>query len=77
MRIRSSVVIAVKLLAIGAIAGTTACGTGGAGRIMADTPALPYQAPEIDEITGIDSTLESSDGEGSSAGSGSAQNQQK
>ncbi len=32
----------------------TACGGGGAGKIMADTPALPYQAPDIDEITGID-----------------------
>src|SRR5436853_4695772 len=32
----------------------TACGGGGAGKILADTPVLPYQAPDIDEITGID-----------------------
>ena len=44
---------------------------------MADTPALPYQAPDIDEITGIDSDDEDSSTEGSGSGSGSAQNPQK
>ena len=37
------------------------CGGGGPGKIMADTPALPYQAPDIDEITGIDSDAEPSE----------------
>ena len=78
MRIRSSILVAAKLLAGTAIAATTACGGGGPGKIMADTPALPYQAPDIDEITGIDSTDDdSTDGDGTSNGSGSAQNQQK
>lgn len=31
-----------------------ACGGGGAGKIMADTPVLPYQPPDISEITGIE-----------------------
>ncbi|MGE0547106.1 MAG: hypothetical protein AB7R00_08625 [Kofleriaceae bacterium] len=34
------------------------CGGGPGGKIMADTPVLPYQAPDIDEITGIDSEAE-------------------
>ncbi|MGE0870863.1 MAG: hypothetical protein AB7P03_20010 [Kofleriaceae bacterium] len=35
-----------------------ACGGGPAGKIMADTPVLPYRAPDIDEITGIDPEAE-------------------
>lgn len=42
---------------------------------MVDAPKLlPYQAPDIDEITGMDSTVERPEAEG---GSGSAQNQQQ
>ncbi len=33
---------------------TTGCGGGGAGKIMAEIPVLPYQAPDISEITGIE-----------------------
>ena len=78
MRIRSSILVAAKLLTISSVATlATACGGGGAGKIMADTPALPYQAPDIDEITGIDSDDEDSSTEGSGSGSGSAQNPQK
>jgi hypothetical protein len=34
------------------------CGGGAGGKLMVDTPVLPYQAPDIDEITGIDSEAE-------------------
>ncbi len=54
MRIRSSILVVGKLVAVTSTAAAAACGGGGAGKIMADTPALPYQAPDIDEITGID-----------------------
>jgi hypothetical protein len=37
---------------------TIGCGHGPGGKLMVDTPALPYQAPDIDEITGIDSDEE-------------------
>ncbi len=40
------------------------------GKLPVDSPALVYQAPDIDEITGIDSSDTESD-EGSAAGSGS------
>jgi hypothetical protein len=36
-----------------------ACGGAAAGKIMADTPVLPYQAPDISEITGIEEPDES------------------
>ena len=31
-----------------------ACGGGPGGKLAVDTPILPYVAPDIDEITGID-----------------------
>jgi hypothetical protein len=77
MRIRSSILVAAKLLAVTSIATAAACGGGGAGKIMADTPALPYQAPDIDEITGIDADDESTEAEDTGSGSDSAQNPQK
>lgn len=52
MRIRSGIFVA----ALGLFAG--ACGGARAGRIMADTPVLPYQAPDADEIAGIDPDAE-------------------
>jgi hypothetical protein len=77
MRIRSSILVAAKLAAIAAVTSATACGGGGAGKIMADTTILPYQAPDIDEISGVDSEADEGDGSGSGSGSGSAQNPQK
>lgn len=74
MRIRSSIVVAAKLIAVCTLA--TACGGGGAGKIMADTTILPYQAPDIDEITGIDSDSDP-DSDSAGSGAGSAQNPQK
>ena len=36
------------------------CGCGGSqNKVMADTPVLPYQAPDISEITGIEEPDES------------------
>ena len=76
MRIRSSILVVAKLAAISSLAGAAACGGGGAGKIMADTTILPYQAPDADELAGIDpDEAEATDGEG--AGSGSSQAPQK
>jgi hypothetical protein len=77
MRIRSSISVAAKLAAIAALTSAAACGGGGAGKIMADTTILPYQAPDIDEITGIDSEAEAEAAATAGTGSGSAQNPQK
>ncbi|MBA3460802.1 MAG: hypothetical protein H0T46_12615 [Deltaproteobacteria bacterium] len=77
MRIRSSISVAASLAAIAALTSATACGGGAGGKIMADTTILPYQAPDIDEITGIDSEEEAEKAEAAGAGTGSAQNPQK
>jgi len=49
------------------------------GKLMVDSPAVVYQAPDIDEITGIDSsdTEDAGSGSGSGSGSASAQNPHK
>jgi len=44
---------AILILSLAACGGTTA------GKIMADTPVLPYQPPDISEITGIEEPDES------------------
>jgi hypothetical protein len=36
-------------------------------KIMADTPVLPYQAPDVSEITGIEEPEEPEEGEGGEA----------
>jgi hypothetical protein len=41
------------------------------GKLMVDSPALPYQAPDISEITGIEEPDEEEAGE-PSAGTGAA-----
>lgn len=51
MWIRSAFLVAAAL-------GAAACGGGGAGKIMADTTILPYQAPDTDELAGIDPDAE-------------------
>jgi hypothetical protein len=73
MRIRAATVTitgAMALLtALWASAGCTHAG----GKLMVDLPKLlPYQAPDIDEITGIDSSDEPAD-----AAAGSAQSPRK
>jgi hypothetical protein len=51
MKIRATLLsiakVSVVVTAAGACAGTP-------NKIMADTPVLPYQEPDIEEITGID-----------------------
>jgi hypothetical protein len=74
MRIRASIVTITKttvlLAAIWAGAGCTHAG----GKLMVDVPKmLPYQAPDIDEITGIDSSEQPPQG----ATAGSAQSPHK
>lgn len=51
MRTRASLAISFSLLAATAALG--GCHHA-AGKVMADTPLLPYKAPDIDDITGID-----------------------
>jgi hypothetical protein len=56
-----------------AVSTGAACSHAG-GKLMVDAPKmLPYQAPDIDEITGIDSSEEPEAG----AAAGSAQNPQQ
>jgi hypothetical protein len=53
MRIRASLLTTALLIAISSGAACTHAG----GKLMVDAPKmLPYQAPDIDEITGIDSS---------------------
>ncbi len=71
MRIRASILTTAFLIAI---ASGVAC-THASGKLMVDAPKmLPYQAPDIDEITGIDS--EAPD-QGQAPSAGSAQKPHK
>jgi hypothetical protein len=70
MRIRSVFFVAAAL-------GATACGGGGAGKIMADTTILPYQAPDADELAGIDPDAEPTTTETPAPAPTPAQNPQK
>jgi hypothetical protein len=52
-----------SFLALVVLLGSLAAGCGHlppayANKLVVDTPALPYTAPDIDEITGIDSDAE-------------------
>ena len=61
MKIRATVFVIAKLSAIAATTGLAACGAA-QGKLRVDSPAIPYQAPDISEITGIE---EPDEGEGS------------
>jgi hypothetical protein len=61
MKIRAAILSVVKVLAIST--GLVACG-GQHGRLTVDVPVLPYQPPDISEITGIPEPDEA-DGDGS------------
>lgn len=62
MRNRALFVIVAKAVALTALAVAGAgCGGPGKNRVMTDTPALPYLAPDIDELTGIDSEADEAD----------------
>jgi hypothetical protein len=67
MKIRASFLGFVK---IGAAIALASCG-GSRGTVRVDTPILPYQAPDISEITGIDE--DSGDSDAEATGGGSAQ----
>jgi hypothetical protein len=68
MKIRATFLGFVK---IGTAIVLASCG-GSRGHVVVDTPVLPYQAPDISEITGIDEDTDS-DSDATAAGSGSAQ----
>ena len=56
MKIRATLLLCAK---VGVIA-VAAAGCGSRpNKIMADTPVLPYQAPDVSEITGIEEPDES------------------
>ena len=46
MLLRASLLLSLAL-------GALACGTPKGGKLVVDTPALPYKAPDIEELTGI------------------------
>jgi hypothetical protein len=72
----SSRTIARVAALLTAVAAAGAC-THPSARLMVDAPKmLPYQAPDIDEITGIDSSDEETE-DAPAARPGSAQNPQK
>lgn len=47
-----------SILLAAAVVGTSACGGAKGGKIMADTPILEYQAPDVDELAGIEEVEE-------------------
>ena len=61
MKIRATLLICAKVGVLAVAA--TGCGSR-PNKIMADTPVLPYQAPDISEITGIEEPDESDATEG-------------
>ena len=44
--------VRLAALSVGMTGGLTACG-GSVGKLAVDSPVLPYQPPDISEITGI------------------------
>ena len=61
MKIRATLLVCAK---VGVIAVAAAgCGPN-RNKIMADTTVLPYQAPDVSEITGIEEPDESDESEG-------------
>lgn len=72
MRIRASILTPALLVALSSAGACTHAG----GKLMVDAPKmLPYQAPDIDDITGIDSS--DTPDEGAAAGQDSAQKPHK
>jgi len=63
MKIRATLLTIAKVGAV--VVATASCGSR-PNKIMADTAVLPYQAPDISEITGIEEPDDSdTEGEGS------------
>jgi hypothetical protein len=72
MRIRASILTTALLV----VASSGLACTHAGGKLMVDAPKmLPYQAPDIDDITGIDSS--DAPGDAEAPGSGSAQKPHK
>ncbi len=67
MKISATLLVCARLAAVTAGLGIGACG-GSTGKMKVDSPATPYQKPDISEITGI----EDPDDSDADAGSGSA-----
>jgi len=57
MLLRASL-LALAVTSLASIAGCGHLPPAYANKLVVDTPALPYTAPDIDEITGIDSDAE-------------------
>lgn len=75
MQIRASLLTVVRAAGLAGVIATTAACTHASANLMVDVPRiLPYQPPDIDDITGIDSD-EADAAPGT--GSGSAQSQHK
>ena len=72
MKIRATFLGFVKIIAATAVTGGLASCGGSRGKVVVDSPALPYQAPDISEITGIDDDSGDSNSDAEAAGSGSA-----
>jgi hypothetical protein len=72
MKIRATFLGLAKLAAATAVTGGLAGCAGTHGKIVVDSPALPYQAPDISDITGIDEDSDSDSGAGSASGSAAA-----
>lgn len=52
MKTSATVLSIVKVLAL--VTGLGACSAWHGGKLKVDSPALPYQKPDISEITGIE-----------------------
>ena len=78
MQIRASLLTLARAAAVGgAIAAAGAC-THASANLMVDVPRiLPYQAPDIDEITGIDPDEADEASDAAGTGSGSARTPHK
>lgn len=77
MQIRALLLTIARAAGLAGAISTTAACTHASANLMIDVPRiLPYQAPDIDEITGIDSD-DADQATGTGTGSGSAQKQHK
>lgn len=53
LAMRSNVLLSLLLVTLGTL--STACGASRGGKLPVDSPAMTFQAADVDEITGIDS----------------------
>lgn len=56
---RSNVLLSLLLVTLGTLG--TACGASRGGKLPVDSPAMTFQAADVDEITGIDSDPDTED----------------